>query len=102
MTRSRTVLSFSLLTAVACAGLWLGTAHAAGDDVKKCTTKKFATEQVKKACKEGGQKAAKDLMKKVVKKAKKDGKDIGCKDCHKSLKTFDLEDGAVGKLKKLL
>jgi ABC-type sugar transport system substrate-binding protein len=71
---------------------------------KPCLTKKFATPQVKKACTDGGQKAAKKLMKDVVKKARKadDDKVSGCLDCHDDLKTFKRSKDAVKLLKKYL
>ncbi len=96
--------SFFLFAFVTAAGLQLGTAavvHA--DEVQKCTTKDFKIPEVKKACADGGRKAAKALMKKAVKKAKAAGDDMKCKSCHKSLKTFELKGAdSVDKLKKLL
>ncbi len=87
-------------------GLWLGdgAAQAAEPEakVKPCIATKFSTKEVEKACKEGGQKAAKKLMKKVVKAAKAKGEKMNCKSCHSDLKTFKLKDGASAQLKKLL
>jgi hypothetical protein len=74
-------------------------AHA-GDDA--CTTKKFNYPAVEKACKEGGRKAAKELMKGAVKKAKAGGADIKCTSCHEDTKDFKLKDNAVKDLKPLL
>lgn len=94
------------LTAFAFAGVFgLGLAVssvAVADDADPCTAKKFKYDKVEKACKEGGRKAAKKLMKGVVKKAKAAGEDVNCKTCHKSLKSFDLTDGAEKKLAKWL
>ncbi len=95
-------LTTTLLATVALTGFALGTAQAGEEAPPPCTTKKFATKQVEKACKTGGRKAAKALMKKIVKKAKADGKDINCKSCHTSLKSFELKPDAVDHLKKLL
>jgi hypothetical protein len=70
-----------------------------GDDSGACTAKKFNYPAVEKACKDGGRKAAKKLMKDTLKKAKADGKDWKCKSCHKDLKAYDLTDNAVKDLK---
>lgn len=69
----------------------------AGDDA--CTTKKFHYKKVEEACKSGGRKAAKEVMKAAVKKAKAAGEKIKCKDCHESMKTYELKDNAVDDLK---
>lgn len=71
---------------------------------KPCTTKKFNFAEVKKACADGGRKAAKKLMKGVVKKARKAGDDkvTGCLDCHEDFKTFKRNKDAVKLLKKYL
>ena len=92
------VLASAVAGAAALATLTPAPAMAGGDD---CTTKKFAFKAVEKACKSGGRKAAKDLMKAAVKKAKADGKDMKCKTCHEDTKTFELKDAkeAVENLK---
>ncbi|MBM4361727.1 MAG: hypothetical protein FJ104_03525 [Deltaproteobacteria bacterium] len=93
----------ALLLAALAGALALGLAAPAqaGDDA--CTTTKFSFPAVEKACKDGGRKGAKDLMKAVVKKAKDAGKDVGCKDCHADVgKTFELKANAVKDLKGLL
>lgn len=69
---------------------------------KPCTAKKFHFKEVEKACKDGGQKGAKTMMKKLVKKAKAAGQDINCKSCHKSLKTFEHTPNAEKDLAALL
>lgn len=71
---------------------------------KPCLSKKFKFAKVKKACTDGGQTAAKKLMKDVVKKARKAGDDkvSGCLDCHDDLKTFKRNKDAVKLLKKYL
>lgn len=98
MTRANFTLV--LASAMALAGAYgavaPGVAHA---EDEACTTKKFHYPAVKKACKEGGRKAAKDLMKGAVKKAKAAGKDIKCKGCHEDLKSYELKDNAVDDLK---
>ncbi|MEE9385446.1 MAG: hypothetical protein V3V08_18720 [Nannocystaceae bacterium] len=78
-------------------------AHAGEGAAKPCITKKFTSKEVEKACKDGGRKAAKKMMKGLVKKAKAAGKKgMKCKGCHKNLKDFALTDEAVDGLKKLL
>lgn len=88
------------VTALFVGGLAVGLANA--DDPKPCLTKSFKTKQVEAACKKGGQKAAKDLMKTAVKKAKAAGESVKCSTCHEDLKSFDLKNGAVDGLKKWL
>jgi hypothetical protein len=97
---SRPLPSLALAVAIM-AGAALGVlapsiAHA-GDDA--CTTKKFHYPAVEKACKDGGRKAAKDLMKNAVKKAKAAGKDVKCTSCHEDTKDFKLKDNAVADMK---
>ena len=89
------------------AGVFMGVADQARaddekDDAQPCTAKKFEFPEVKKACAEGGRKAAKAMMKKLVKKAKDAGQDINCKSCHTDLKKYDLKKNAVEDFKKLL
>jgi hypothetical protein len=67
-----------------------------------CTTKKFHYKEVSAACKSGGRKAAKELMKGAVKKAKAAGKDVKCTSCHEDTKDFVLKSNAVDDLKPLL
>ncbi len=75
-------------------------ATAAGDP-KPCITKKFAFKDVEAACKAGGQKAAKKLMKSIVKKAKKAGDKNAsdCLNCHVDLKKFERTKKATEWLK---
>ena len=82
-------------------GLSLGTSAHAGEE-DPCQAKSFAVAQVERACKSGGRKAAKAMMKKAVKKAKEAGEKMTCKTCHGDLKTFSLTDNAVADLKKWL
>lgn len=71
-------------------------AHAADE---ACTTTKFHYPAVEKACKDGGRKAAKEVMKGAVKKAKAAGNDVKCTSCHEDTKDFKLKDNAVKDLK---
>lgn len=100
---SRSVPTLALAAALS-AGATLGvlvpsTAHA-GDEA--CATKKFHYAAVEKACKEGGRKAAKEVMKGAVKKAKAAGKDVKCTSCHEDTKDFKLKDNAVDDLKPFI
>lgn len=67
-----------------------------------CKRTKFDTELVKKACTDGGQKAAKKVMKDWVKTARKKQSDLDCKSCHKSLSpNYDLKPDGLELFKKL-
>ncbi len=72
----------------------------AGDD--PCQTKNFHFSAVSSACKSGGRKAAKNLMRGVVKKAKDAGQSVQCNSCHEDMKAFSLKGNAVGDLKQWL
>ena len=74
----------------------------AGAGSNDCRTKKFEFKQVEAACKEGGRKKAKKLMKKVVKQTKKAGDERTCLDCHTDLKSYKNTKNAVADLKKYL
>ena len=84
------------------AGAAMVTSTQAQAEGKACHTTKFNVPDVEKACKEGGQEAAKKFMKQVQKDAKKNGKDSDCKDCHKDQKAFELKDNAAKDFKELL
>jgi hypothetical protein len=71
----------------------------AGDD---CTIAKDATSEVGKACKEGGIKRAKAVMKAMTKEAKKKGVKHDCDTCHKNETDWVLTDGAKDKFKEML
>lgn len=58
-----------------------GTAEAAAP----CKTKKIETKFVADACKAGGQKGAKDAMKKAMKEWKKKDATVSCASCHKQV-----------------
>jgi hypothetical protein len=97
---SRSLPTAALLAAIFAAfalGIGVPSVARAGDDA--CTTKKFHYPAVEKACKDGGRKAAKELMKGAVKKAKAAGKDVKCTSCHEDTKEFKLKDNAVNDLK---
>lgn len=68
-------------------------------DSGPCTETKFEFPAVEKACKDGGRKSAKDLMKAAQKRARADGKEYKCNSCHENQKSYKLKDGAVDKLK---
>jgi len=101
--RSRSLPTTALLSALLAAaafGVLVPSVAHAGDEA--CTTKKFHYPAVEKACKDGGRKAAKEVMKGVVKKAKASGKDVKCTSCHEDTKDFKLKDNAVGDLKPFI
>jgi hypothetical protein len=102
MLTARSAIFAAALTAVAGIGLGAATPAHADEAVEACTATKFTFDQVGKACKDGGRKAAKAMMKEVVTKAKAAGEDVKCNTCHESLKTFDLKPNAVADLKKWL
>ena len=96
--RTKLVLGLSSLFAF---GLMIGSAQA--DDPKPCVAKTFKIKAVENACNKGGQKAAKDLMKKAKKAATEAGEEFKCKGCHKDLKSFELTwPKAVEDLKRYL
>lgn len=100
---TRSIPTLVLASAIGAAGAFgvfaPSVAHA-GDEA--CTTKKFNYSAVEKACKEGGRKAAKEVMKGAVKKAKAAGKDVKCTSCHEDTKDFKLKDNAVNDLKPFI
>lgn len=77
-----------------------------------CAHTAFKTAAVKKACAEGGQRAAKQAMKAFVKEVKATlGEKVGCKDCHSELapdyplthdglKRFEELEARIGAKKK--
>jgi hypothetical protein len=69
-------------------------AESAGD----CVRQDYKTEMVRDACKSGGQKAAKDVMKKF----NKDNNIKSCNQCHSKLApNYELKDDAVEQFAKL-
>ena len=95
-----TTALFSAIFAAAALGVAVPSVARAGDEA--CTTKKFHYPAVEKACKDGGRKAAKEVMKGAVKKAKAAGKDVKCTSCHEDTKDFKLKDNAVEDLKPFI
>ena len=97
---ARSVPTLFLVTAIGTAaafGIFTPSVARAGDEA--CTTKKFNYPAVEKACKDGGRKAAKEVMKAALKKAKGAGKDWKCTSCHEDTKEFKLKDNAVDDIK---
>jgi hypothetical protein len=83
-------LAFGILGLLAYSGV---SGPAVASDAKPCARSSFDTRLVERACKAGGQDAAKKAMQKFVadvRKAKRDGGDdkyrLVCTDCHTSVK----------------
>ena len=55
------------------------------DAAAPCKAKKIETKFLKDACDAGGQKAAKDAMKKAMKEWKKKDSSVSCNSCHTKL-----------------
>jgi predicted RecA/RadA family phage recombinase len=93
--------TFVLLAGVAVAAMLAVAvpARADGEADGACTETKFDFPAVEKACKDGGRKAVKPLMKAAIKRARADGKDYKCNTCHEDQKSYKLKDGAVDKLR---
>jgi hypothetical protein len=93
-----TSLAAGLLTAFLCTA----TSQAADDN--KCTIAVKNDNEVVKACKEGGIKKAKTIMKKMQKDAKAKGVKHDCDDCHKdeANANWTLNKDAEEKFKKML
>lgn len=63
-----------------------------------CVRTDFKTETIKEACAKGGQKEAKEVMKKFA----KDNKIKSCNECHAKLAPkYELKDDALAKFQKL-
>ena len=103
MPRSTLVLPalIAVFTLAGLAGL-SSPVHAGDEPNKPCLATKFETTQVGQACKEGGQKAAKALMKKVSDFTKAEGKEVKCKGCHTDMKTYSSTPETVTDLKRIL
>ena len=97
--RTPTVALLSGMALAAALGALLPSSAHAGDGDGACAATKFNFPAVEKACKDGGRKAVKTLMKASVKKAKAAGKDVKCTSCHEDLKGYKLKDNAVADLK---
>jgi len=88
---------FSIVAAVA-----LALSAAPVDAAEACKRTTFQTKDVKAACKSGGQKGAKDQMKKFLKKAKATQADLTCQSCHSALApSYPLRDDAFTRYKAL-
>ena len=75
-----------------------GSAAAVAAPVNDCTqSREF--EKVKAACKEGGRKAAKRVMKAAVRRARAQGTKLKCKGCHENLNSWALKADAVSMLR---
>ena len=71
---------------------------AAAEDAAACVRPDFKTELVKQACAKGGQKEAKEVMKKFG----KDNKIKSCNQCHTKLAPkYELKDDAFAQFQKL-
>ena len=92
----------SLLAGLLTVTVYTATSHAADDN--KCTIATKDDNAVVKACKDGGIKKAKSIMKAMQKKGKEAGLKFECDDCHKddSAANYTLKDGAEKKFKELL
>lgn len=77
-------LGFAALIATFLATLTVVTVSSPGtaDAAAPCKAKKLETKFVQDACKAGGQKGAKDAMKKAMKDWKKKDSSVSCASCH--------------------
>jgi len=67
-----------------------------------CRTEKFQTELVKEACADGGQKAARDAMKRFQKSVRTENPELDCKSCHRALAPdYPTKRDALEQFKKL-
>jgi hypothetical protein len=70
----------------------------ADDAAAPCVRTEFKTELIKQACAKGGQKEAKEVMKKFA----KDNKIKNCNQCHVKLAPkYELKDDALAEFQKL-
>jgi hypothetical protein len=67
-----------------------------------CQGKTFHFGAIASACKKGGRKPVKDVMRGVVKKAKAAGQHMQCTSCHEDTSSFRLKPNAVSDLKQWL
>src|SRR5262245_40960814 len=90
------------LAAAFCSALFIGTAVRTGRADGECKVAKDEKTEVGKACKEGGIKRAKAVMKAMVKTAKKNGQKFECDTCHKDEEQWELTAEGKDKFKELL
>lgn len=93
------IASSTLLLGTIVGGLTFATlATPTADAAEKCQRSDYKTVMVKEACEKGGQKAAKDAMKKWMKEKKLKS----CNQCHSKLApTYALKPDAVEQFAKL-
>jgi hypothetical protein len=75
-------LVFAALVTAFVATLAIVSVTGSADAASPCKHKKIETKMMQDACKAGGQKAAKDAMKKAMKEWKKKDANLGCASCH--------------------
>ena len=75
-------LGFAALVAAFVATLAVVTVTGSAEAAAPCKAKKIETKFLADACKAGGQKAAKDAMKKAMKTWKKKDATVSCASCH--------------------
>lgn len=86
------------LSSVVVIAVAISFASTRADATDACRTTEFKTELVKNACKQGGQKAAKDVMKKW----NKEKKIKSCNQCHTKLApSYELKADGLAQYKKL-
>ena len=90
--------SIAVFSFVAFASLSVGSLQAAGD----CNIATKGDNAVVKACKDGGIKEAKKVMKKMVKTAKGSGKKWDCDTCHKNEEDWKLTGDGEKLFKEML
>lgn len=95
-------LSLAALAATLVATFTLVTIAPFAEAAAPCQAKKIESKMLKEACKSGGQKAAKDAMKKWMKTAKKKDSSVTCQSCHTKLaKDYPRKKDAWEKFKEL-
>ena len=88
---------FASIAAILSALTFATMSSATAADAPACVHKDFKTVIAKEACEKGGQKAAKDAMKKFM----KDAKIKSCNQCHTKLApSYELKKDAVDQFKK--
>jgi hypothetical protein len=64
-----------------------------------CQAAHFNFGAVSKACKDGGRKAVRAIMKNAVSKGKAAGTPLSCKSCHTDTTSYHLKPNAIADLK---